>query len=217
MGAHTGISLLARRLPAAAEGVKRPAAAADRGSREMPISKRDLRRHQRVQYVGPARISWEDGHGVPKYAQARFLEISEGGLRIEVEVFEPIPVRSRDRPSGTRSASPSRNPTASRRKCSAHRSEGSGHTKGTNWTGSAPSFDDPAGTRDWWSGARSDSAAARPRRVSHTGIVSANFSTSFSRNDLLTGSNGVIHVMTRRDAAPKETAQNDYLDFSRKD
>jgi hypothetical protein len=62
---------------------------------ELQISKRDLRRHQRVQYLGPARISWEDANGFPKYAQGSCLDVSASGLRMNVEVFEPIPVRSR--------------------------------------------------------------------------------------------------------------------------
>ncbi len=57
------------------------------------MSKRDMRRHQRIPYLGPVRISWEDEHGLSKYAQARCLDVSEGGLRIEVP--EPIPVHSR--------------------------------------------------------------------------------------------------------------------------
>ena len=56
------------------------------------MSKGDIRRHRRVPYVGPVRISWEDAHG-PRYAQARCLDVSEGGLRIEVP--GPIPVHSR--------------------------------------------------------------------------------------------------------------------------
>jgi hypothetical protein len=59
------------------------------------MSERDLRRHQRVEYIGPARISWEDAQGIPKYAQGNCLEISASGLRIAVEVFDLIPVRSR--------------------------------------------------------------------------------------------------------------------------
>jgi hypothetical protein len=59
------------------------------------MAKRDLRRHQRVEYLGPARISWEDAKGIVKYAQARCLEVSKSGLRIAVEVFEPVAVHSR--------------------------------------------------------------------------------------------------------------------------
>ena len=57
------------------------------------MSQKDIRRHHRIPYLGPVRISWEGTNGCPKYAQARCLDISEGGLRIEVP--EPIPVRSR--------------------------------------------------------------------------------------------------------------------------
>jgi hypothetical protein len=54
--------------------------------------KRDHRRHQRIPYVGAVRISWEDERGIARYAQAKCLDVSEEGLRIEVG--EPIPVRS---------------------------------------------------------------------------------------------------------------------------
>ena len=57
--------------------------------------KKNLRRHPRVPFPGPLRISWEDERGTSKYAQGRCLDVSEGGLGIEIEVFEPIPVRSR--------------------------------------------------------------------------------------------------------------------------
>ena len=57
------------------------------------MSKADIRRHERLPYLGPVFISWEDKHGLPKYAQARCRDVSEGGLRIEVP--EPIPVHSR--------------------------------------------------------------------------------------------------------------------------
>jgi hypothetical protein len=57
--------------------------------------KKDLRRHPRTPFPGPLRISWEDERGVSKYAQGRCLDVSEGGLGIEIEVFELIPVRSR--------------------------------------------------------------------------------------------------------------------------
>jgi PilZ domain len=58
------------------------------------MSETNLRRHHRVQYIGPARISWEDARGLPQYAQGRCLDISKSGLRIALEVFEPIPIRS---------------------------------------------------------------------------------------------------------------------------
>jgi hypothetical protein len=59
------------------------------------MPKRDLRRHQRIPFLGPLHIAWEEDYGSPKYARGKCLDVSEGGLRIEVEVFEPIPVRSR--------------------------------------------------------------------------------------------------------------------------
>jgi hypothetical protein len=56
------------------------------------MSKKDNRQHHRVPYCGAARISWEDEHGLTKFAHAKCIDVSEGGLRIEVG--EPIPVRS---------------------------------------------------------------------------------------------------------------------------
>ena len=54
--------------------------------------KKDNRQHHRVPYSGPARISWEDEQGLIRFARAKCIDVSEGGLRIEVG--EPIPVRS---------------------------------------------------------------------------------------------------------------------------
>jgi PilZ domain len=54
---------------------------------------KDNRQHQRVQYLGPARISWEDEQGLTRFAHAKCIDISAEGLRIEVP--EPIPVRAR--------------------------------------------------------------------------------------------------------------------------
>jgi hypothetical protein len=56
------------------------------------VSKRDKRRHQRIPCLGVARIFWEDERGLVRYAQAKYLDISQEGLCIEVA--EPIPVRS---------------------------------------------------------------------------------------------------------------------------
>jgi hypothetical protein len=55
--------------------------------------KRDIRQHSRVPYTGPVRISWEDDQGVVKYTEAKYLDISEAGLRIEAREY--IPLRSR--------------------------------------------------------------------------------------------------------------------------
>jgi len=48
----------------------------------MSISKNN-RRHRRIPYVGPARISWEE-QGQQCFAQARCIDISEEGMRVEV-------------------------------------------------------------------------------------------------------------------------------------
>jgi hypothetical protein len=45
---------------------------------------RDVRRHRRIPYVGVVRLTWEDAQGQPRYAQGQCIDVSEGGLRIEV-------------------------------------------------------------------------------------------------------------------------------------
>jgi len=61
--------------------------------REVHLPKKDIRRHERIPFLGGVHISWEDARGGPKQTQARCLDVSEEGLRIEVP--EPIPVQSR--------------------------------------------------------------------------------------------------------------------------
>jgi hypothetical protein len=56
------------------------------------LATKDIRRHHRIPYVGPVRLSWEDDQGRPKFIQAKCVDISETGLRVEVS--EPIPVRT---------------------------------------------------------------------------------------------------------------------------
>jgi hypothetical protein len=50
---------------------------------------KNLRRHRRIPYVGPIRISWEE-YGQPRFAMAKCVDISDSGLRIE----SPVPVHS---------------------------------------------------------------------------------------------------------------------------
>ena len=50
---------------------------------------KNLRRHRRVTYVGPIRISWEE-QGQARFAMGKCIDISETGLRIE----SPQPVRA---------------------------------------------------------------------------------------------------------------------------
>lgn len=50
------------------------------------------RRHARVTYTGPIRLAWDEG-GEPRYAQARCIDLSAGGLRVEAPVG--IPAQSR--------------------------------------------------------------------------------------------------------------------------
>ena len=56
------------------------------------LSQKSIRRHQRIPYAGPVRISWQGADGQPRYVQGRCLDVSEGGLRIESA--EPVPVRA---------------------------------------------------------------------------------------------------------------------------
>jgi hypothetical protein len=52
--------------------------------RELPmITSKNNRRHYRIPYIGPMRISWEE-QGQPCFAMARCIDLSEDGLRIEV-------------------------------------------------------------------------------------------------------------------------------------
>jgi len=56
------------------------------------MSQGDIRRHPRAAHPGKLRISWIHSDGNPRFAQAKFFDISEGGVRIEVP--EPIPLQS---------------------------------------------------------------------------------------------------------------------------
>lgn len=53
---------------------------------------KNSRKHERVPYEGPIRISWQDERGLSRYAKVKCLDISREGLR--VETVDPIPVRS---------------------------------------------------------------------------------------------------------------------------
>jgi hypothetical protein len=51
---------------------------------EMILStEKNIRRHRRISYAGPIRVSWEE-RGEPRFAFAKCIDISEDGLRIEV-------------------------------------------------------------------------------------------------------------------------------------
>ena len=56
------------------------------------MSQGDIRRHPRVPQQGKVRISWVHTDGLPRFAQARCFDVSQGGVRIEVP--EPPPLRS---------------------------------------------------------------------------------------------------------------------------
>jgi len=47
------------------------------------------RRHLRIPYGGPVRLSWEDQRGELNFAAGKCLDISKAGLQIEIPV--PIP------------------------------------------------------------------------------------------------------------------------------
>ena len=46
------------------------------------ILTQETRRHPRIPYPGPVRISWED-YGSPRFALAKCVDISEAGIRLE--------------------------------------------------------------------------------------------------------------------------------------
>lgn len=58
------------------------------GSRRYQIGYPHLkegRRHSRIPYVGPIRISWDEPSG-PRFAMGKCVELSESGIRVEVPV-----------------------------------------------------------------------------------------------------------------------------------
>ncbi len=50
---------------------------------------KDGRRHHRIPYAGPIRVSWQDPSGNPCFAMGKCIEVSESGLRFEVTVNIP--------------------------------------------------------------------------------------------------------------------------------
>ena len=50
------------------------------------------RRHSRIPYVGPIRISWDEPSGNPRFAMGKCIEVSESGMRVEISTS--IPARS---------------------------------------------------------------------------------------------------------------------------
>ena len=55
-------------------------------------SKGNIRRHSRADTAAPLQIIWKDHGGLDKFTNARALDVSESGMRIEV--IEPLPERS---------------------------------------------------------------------------------------------------------------------------
>jgi len=54
---------------------------------------KDARRHHRVPLVGPVRLSWEDARGESRFAQAKCIDVSESGIRMECPVSIPSGTR----------------------------------------------------------------------------------------------------------------------------
>jgi hypothetical protein len=46
--------------------------------------KHGLRRHDRVRQSAPVQVSWRDGSGNEKFANAEILDVSEAGIRVKV-------------------------------------------------------------------------------------------------------------------------------------
>jgi hypothetical protein len=53
------------------------------------MANRELRRHLRIPYSGPIRLSWEDASSGIHYTQATCIDISKSGLRVESPVAIP--------------------------------------------------------------------------------------------------------------------------------
>jgi PilZ domain-containing protein len=58
----------------------------------MSSSRKNARTHSRIPFVSPIRLSWEDS-AVPRFASGKCLDISQGGLH--VEITQEIPVGTR--------------------------------------------------------------------------------------------------------------------------
>lgn len=49
---------------------------------------KDARRHRRIPYIGPVMVSWDE-RGETRYARGKCIDVSEGGLRLELPVAVP--------------------------------------------------------------------------------------------------------------------------------
>ena len=56
------------------------------------MSEKNARRHSRIPFVGQAHLSWDDSTG-PKFVNGKCLDISEGGLHIEITQAIPLGTR----------------------------------------------------------------------------------------------------------------------------
>lgn len=50
---------------------------------------KEVRKHTRIPYTGPIRLSWLDASGNAAFTTAKCIEISEAGMRVEVPVNIP--------------------------------------------------------------------------------------------------------------------------------
>ena len=53
------------------------------------MSRKNIRRHRRIPYIGPIRICWESAAGETCHALGKCVDVSESGLCLET--FAPIP------------------------------------------------------------------------------------------------------------------------------
>ena len=56
------------------------------------MATKEARRHPRIPYTGPVRLSWEDSHRGPLFAHGRCIDLSETGTRLELPM--PIPMHA---------------------------------------------------------------------------------------------------------------------------
>jgi hypothetical protein len=50
---------------------------------------KDVRRHRRIPFIGMVRLAWEDAQGQTRHAQGQCIDVSEGGIRVEVHTAVP--------------------------------------------------------------------------------------------------------------------------------
>src|SRR5882724_1255037 len=60
--------------------------------KDFAMATKNVRRHHRLPYVGPVQVSWQSPTGETRFAQAKCIDVSQGGLRIDVA--HPVPARA---------------------------------------------------------------------------------------------------------------------------